>query len=119
MRVVHQADVARAGFLHFFPCTLLCQLQDTFCRTCWSFLICTPAIGRFAERSECGPTIAGFFLPASVPFTARGVNVEWEGGRMDQARVRCREGAWAQLPNAIQNTFDSYSIPIGWRQLKP
>ena len=45
--------------------------------------------------------------------------VEWEGGRMDQDRVRCREGAWAQLPNAIQNTFDSYSIPIGWRQLKP
>ena len=62
MRVMHQADVARAGFLHFFPCTLLCQLQDTFCRTCWSFLICTPAIGRFAERSECGPTIAGVQL---------------------------------------------------------
>ena len=86
MRVMHQADVARAGFFTLFPCTLLCQLQDTFCRTCWSFLICTPAIGRFAECSECGPTIAGFFLPASVPFTARGVNVEWEGGRRELER---------------------------------
>ena len=73
MRVMHQADVARAGFLHFFPCTLLCQLQDTFCRTCWSFLICTPAIGRFAERSECGPTIAGFFLLPRCP-SRRGVS---------------------------------------------
>ena len=97
MRVMHQADIARAGFLHFFPCTLLCQLQDTFCRTCWSFLICTPAIGRFAERSECGPTIAGFFLPASVPFTARGVNVEWEGGRRELERrgvEKARELPW-------------------------
>ena len=75
-----------SGVFHFFPCTLLCQLQDTFCRTCWSFLICTPAIGRFAERSECGPTIAGFFLPASVPFTASRVNVEWEGGRRELER---------------------------------
>ena len=26
------------------------------------------------------------FLPASVPFTARGVNVEWEGGRRELER---------------------------------
>ena len=58
MRVMHQADIARAGFYTFFPCTLLCQLQDTFCRTCWSFLICTPAIGRFAERNFSKPASA-------------------------------------------------------------
>ena len=37
------------------------------------------------------------FLPASVPFTARGVNVEWEGGRRELERrgvEKARELPW-------------------------
>ena len=74
-----------SGVFTLFPCTLMSQLQDTFCRTCWSFLICTPAIGRFAERSECGPTIAGFsFLPRCP--SRRGVST-----------LSGREGAWIRI----------------------
>ena len=86
MRVMHQADVARVGFFYTFSLHPLVPAAGHLLQDLLELLNLHSGYRPVRRAQRVRTNDSRIFLPASVPFTARGVNVEWEGGRRELER---------------------------------